>query len=237
MRLRTIVIDDEPIALEKLKQYVGKVPYLELAGAYDTPLEALRTLAQGQADLVFTDIEMPDLNGLELIESLADPPFVVITTAHERYGVDSYRIRAVDYLVKPFGFSDFQRAATRALEYARRKAGETRIEKPSFFVKTDTRYVRINQEEILYIKGYGEYLQIHVRGQALPVVTLSSFAKIKDLLGAEFLQVHRSYIVNTDNISEVERNRIIIGNDTVIPVSDSYRNEFMEFLSDHSLKK
>lgn len=237
MNLRTLVIDDEPIALEKLRSYVDKTPFLTLAAACDNPLDALDFLASGSVDLIFTDIDMPDLNGMDFVKSLADAPAVVFTTAYEQYAVESYSVRAVDYLLKPYSLADFQRAANRALETVSRRS-EARPQTPgSIFIKTDTRHVRVNLSDIIYIKGYGEYLQLYIRNRSNPLLTLSSFSVMKQHLTPNFLQVHRSYIVNMDCASMIERNHIIMTDNASIPVSDGFKPAFQEYLSAHVVGK
>lgn len=237
MVLTTIVIDDEPIALEKLKNYTQKVPFLKLVGSFDNSLDALEFLASEKVDLIVTDIEMPDLNGMDMINGLTDAPSVIFTTAYEQYAVDSYRVRAVDYLLKPYSFADFQRAANRALQAAgpRPETNTSARDTESIFVKTDTRYVKIDTADILYIKGFGEYLQIYLRNARSPLLTLSSFAAIKERLGSGFLQVHRSYVVNMANTRMIERSRINLCDDTAIPVSDGYRASLQTWLAGHSV--
>lgn len=212
--ISTVVIDDEPIALEKLKSYVKKSPGLSLAAAFESSVEAAEFLAETNVDLLITDIDMPDLNGLELVESLPQKPMVIFTTAFDRYAVDSYRVRALDYLLKPFGFEDFRRAVGRASEVYANDA---------IFIKSDSRFIRIPRADITYIKGYGEYLQIFLRNTDRPILTLSNFASIREKLGEGFMQVHRSYVVNLRNVVSVERTRVLISSSIAVPVSDSFR--------------
>lgn len=242
MKLRTLVIDDEPIALEKLGKYVEKVPFLELVSACESALDAIAVLNEKPVDLIFTDINMPDLNGMDFIASLSSTPMVVFITAYAQYAVDSYRLSAVDYLLKPYGFAEFQRAANKALEAysTRRQSGASTLSNSqsvndSLFVKVDYRYVRIRLASICYIKGYGEYLQIFTEGSSTPILTLSSFADIKERLSDNFLQVHRSYIVNMDQVESINRGRIIMDADTYIPVGDSFKNAMQSYLLDHSV--
>lgn len=244
MKLRALIIDDEPIALEKLKNYIEKVPFLELAGVCRNGLEGAACLAADTIDVVFTDINMPDMSGMEMIGTLTNPPLVVFITAYADYAVDSYKLSAVDYLLKPYGFADFQRAANKVLEHHNMKTAKnvaTAADIPmqtasgSLFVKVDYRYVRIELDDILYIKGYGEYLQIFIRSGATPLVTLSSFNAIKEKLSNNFLQIHRSYIVNMNCVQSISKGRVIIDADTYLPVGDSYKNSFMDYLANHSV--
>lgn len=231
MKLKTIIIDDEPIALEKIRKYVEKTPSLELVGSFDNAIDATSFIIGNEVDLIFTDISMPDLDGMDFIKSLCNPPLVVFTTAYDSYALESYRVSAVDYLLKPFSFADFQKAANKALE---RYAG-ARIQDPAssdtIFIKVDYRYIRINVNDIRYIKGCGEYLQIYLTGKQNPLMTLSSFQAMMERLPRKFIQIHRSYIVNIQHIEHVERNRVVMDSETYLPVGESYKNNLLEYLS------
>ncbi|MDE6498810.1 MAG: LytTR family DNA-binding domain-containing protein [Muribaculaceae bacterium] len=237
MKLRTIIVDDEPIALEKLRNYVGRVSYLQLEGAYSSAQEAVEAAAATNVDLVITDINMPDMNGMQLAEALSGVPMVVFVTAHAQFAVDSYRLAAVDYLLKPYSFADFQRAAARALELhaSRSVQPAAPAADESLFVKVDYRYVRVALADILYIKGYGEYLQIYMAGAKSPLLTLSTFASISERLSPDFVQIHRSYIVNMNRVEQVCRGRVVFDADTYLPVSDSYKAALQQYLHDHSV--
>ncbi|MDE6249823.1 MAG: response regulator transcription factor [Paramuribaculum sp.] len=239
MKLRTAIIDDEPIALEKLRKYVEKVPFLELSGAYQSGTEAISDLLNNPVDLIVTDIRMPDLSGIDLINSLPSPPMIIFTTAYSEYAVESYRFSAVDYLLKPYSFADFQRAAGKAMERMKPSAPVSAAQptspEESIFVKVDYRFIRVDLKSIRYIKGYGEYLQLFVDSSPTPLVTLSSFSAISDKLSPNFLQVHRSYIVNMDRVALIMRNRITMDCETVISVGDSYKAALSSYLTDHSV--
>lgn len=244
MKLRTLIIDDEPIALEKLRSYVDKVPFLKLAGACRNGLDASALIADEDIDVIFTDINMPDMNGLEFIGTLPVQPLVVFITAYANYAVDSYKLSAVDYLLKPYDFSAFQRAANKVLERYNLRAckNDRTISVPepndsgySLFVKVDYRYVRVCPADIRYIKGYGEYLQIFLTGSDSPLLTLSSFNSIKSRLSSNFIQVHRSYIVNMDCVRSISKGRIIMDDTTYIPIGESYKDAFQAYLSTHSI--
>lgn len=243
MTIRTLIIDDEPVALEKLRKYVESVPFLTLAAECHGTSEALEYLSREQVDVIFTDIEMPDVNGVSFIETLTPRPFVVFITAYRDYAVEGFRLSAIDYLVKPYRLVDFQRAANRVLEawrYRNRAVADKVEQKParasdSLFVKVETRYERVSLSDIRYIKGYGEYLQVYVEGQLRPLLTLSSFATVKAYLGDDFLQVHRSYIVNMNRIVKIEKNRIVMDAETYIPISSSYRDDFLAYVRTRSV--
>lgn len=238
MNIRTVIIDDEPIALAKLRSYVEKTPFLDLVGEFSTAVDAMAFISNGNADAIFTDINMPDLDGLQFIESLANPPLVVFITAYSQYAVDSYRLSAVDYLLKPYGFAEFQRAANKLLKTftsnLQQRESLSKNTEDTIFLKVDYRYVRLNLSDILYIKGYGEYLQIYTAGNSQPLLTLSSFASIMDMLPDNFLQIHRSYIVNMNRIDQVEKSRVIIGQER-LSVSDSFKQSFQAYLMSHTI--
>lgn len=241
--LRTLIIDDEPIALEKLRSYVEKTPSLTLAAACHTALEAMDILNRERIDLIISDINMPDLSGLDFIRTLVDPPMVIFTTAYAEYAVDSYKVSAVDYLLKPYGYVEFSRAVNKAVESYILRHGSVdsgvaeSTDRDSIFLKVDYRYVRVSLADIRYIKGFGEYLQVYVAGKATPIVTLSSFASIKEMLTDNFLQVHRSYIVNMNQVDQIERSRLVMDSDCYIPVGDSYKTAFQDYLMRHSVGK
>ena len=247
MKLQTVIIDDEPIALDKLRSYVEKTPFLQLAGAFSNGIDALDMMtADGNVDVIFTDINMPDINGLEMVGALTRPPLIVFITAHPDYAAESYRHSAVDYLLKPYSFADFQRAATKVMErYQLTKPSVTtaiaadtpvpRHESGSLFIKVDYRYIRINLSDIRYIKGYGEYLQIYTSTSSSPLLTLSSFAALREKLSSSFLQIHRSYIVNMDHVLHIERARIVMDTDTYLPVGDSFKSNLQSYLTSHSI--
>ena len=238
MTIRNLVIDDEPIALEKLRSYVEKTPALELAGACDSAFDAMAYVGKGDIDLIITDINMPDLNGLDFVKTLAEPPMVIFITAYADYAVESYSVSALDYLLKPYGYVEFSRAVNKAVDaYALRRGSqvaERNDDADSIFFKVDYRYVRVSLADIRYIKGFGEYLQVYVEGEKNPIVTLSSFAAIKERLTDSFLQIHRSYIVNMNRVEQIERSRVVMDADTYLPVGESYKSAFQDYLARHS---
>lgn len=256
--MKTIIIDDEPIALEKLRKYVEKDPVLELVGACTNGIEAKEYVTSNNIDLIITDINMPDINGMEFVGTLPNSPLVIFITAYAEYAVDSYKLNAVDYLLKPYSFADFQRAINRAserFESRRLKSGNgddnstenndtpeiplgVLLERGDFdavFIKTDYKYIRVNLKDIIYIKGFGEYLQVYVKDMEHPMLTLSSFPAVMQLLPEQFVQVHRSYIVNLRYIKSIERSRVFISPEIIIPIGDSYRKDFFDYLRANSI--
>lgn len=224
------------MALEKLESYIRRMPFLELVALCESPIEVVQMMTEQRVDALFADINMPDLNGMELVSLLPDPPMVVFTTAYAEYAVESYRFPAVDYLLKSFDFADFQRAAGRLLKQASLAPARQNVpEDDCLLVKDGYKYVRVRIADILYIQGMGDYVQIYVEGRK-PVIASTSMAQIKENLPACFMQVHRSWIVNMRKAREIERMHIVIDEER-ISIGDSYRQQFQEYLRLHTLDK
>lgn len=240
MNLRTLLIDDEPDALDKLESYAATIPYLEVVAVCHSSSMALEVVQREQIDVVFTDIEMPDINGLRFVEALPARTMVVFITAYRDYAVDGFRLSAIDYLVKPYSLSDFRRACGKCLEvHALRHQREERTpaqRNDSLFIKVENRFERIPLADIVYIKGYGEYLQIYVEGSSRPLLTISSFAAILEKLDDSFLQVHRSYIVNMEKVTRLEKRSLTVdttgdpNSGVLIPVSNTHRDLLIEYM-------
>ncbi len=233
--IRCLAVDDEPLALQQLVTYIEKVPFLELAGKASNAVEAHAILQQEAVDALFCDINMPDLNGMDFIKSLAAPPLVVFTTAYAEYAVEGFRVNAVDYLLKPFGLDEFRRAANRLQERLTSEAQQqtapaVHADDDSLYVKTDYRVVRIQVSKIRYVEAMSEYLRIHVEGESKPVITLLSMKKMEEWLPDTFMRIHRSYIVNLQQVQEVNKSRIILDADTYLPIGDMYRDAFQQYL-------
>ena len=231
-----MVIDDEPMALEKMKAYIGKVPYLSLVALCESPFEAMPILAEEKVEAIFLDINMPDLNGMDFLASLPVRPLVVFITAYAEYAVRSYQYSAVDYLLKPFDFATFQRAANKLCKqlYASTNGGEN--DNDTIYVKVNYKYVNIKIADIVYAKGMNEYVQLFVLN-GKPLMAYITMKQLKERLPSYFLQVHRSYIVNMHEVKEIDRLRIVINDETRIPVSESYKKEFMDYMDLHLINK
>ena len=240
MSIRVLAIDDEPLALQQLVTYISKVPFLELAGQCQSALEAIDILNNESVGAIFCDFNMPDLNGMDFVKSLAVPPLIVFTTAYSEYAVEGFKVNAVDYLLKPFGLQDFMRAANRLKERSEEK-GERSEEKggdeDTLFVKTDYRVVKIAIQDIRYVEGMSEYLKLHLDNQPKPIVTLLSMKVLEERLPQNFMRIHRSYIVNLDKIQEVNKNRVILDADTYLPIGDSYKEQFNSYINTKFLGK
>jgi DNA-binding LytR/AlgR family response regulator len=248
--IKVLAIDDEPLALQQLVAYIKKTPFLTLVAECQSALEARDILNEEPVDALFCDINMPDLNGMDFVKSLAVPPLIVFTTAYSEYAVEGFRVDAVDYLLKPFGLQEFQRAANRLKERLKEPSPVSSLTTPlsqsttplspeedTLFVKTDYRVVRIAISDIRYVEGMSEYLKLHMEGQPKPIVTLLSMKKIEERLPANFMRIHRSYIVNLEKIREVNKNRVILDAETYLPIGDNYREQFNRYLDDKFLTK
>jgi len=233
--MRCIAIDDEPLALDLVEDFAGKVPFLDLVHKFKSPFDAIDIIQKEKIDLLFLDIQMPDINGVQFISSIDTKPMVIFTTAYEDYAVEGFNLNAIDYLVKPFSFERFFKAVNKAYEYHKLKSNPQKVieeqkvnENKYIFVKADYSTVKINLDDILYIEGLKDYIKIYA-GQK-PVLTLLSLKKIEEKLPSNrFVRVHRSYIVSIDKIESIQRNRIIIG-EKRIPVGDYYKENFYKII-------
>jgi len=238
MKLRTIAIDDEPLALRLVSDYVSKTPFLELVGAFDNPLDAIDFLSTQSADLILVDIQMPDLTGIEFTRGLEDAPKIIFTTAYEKYALEGYKLNAIDYLLKPFSYEEFLKAAGKALKQVELESNilpSIEANNQFLFLKSEYKIRRINFNDILYIEGLKDYIKVYIAGDDKPVLSLNSIKSLEQKLPEEkFMRVHRSFIVNLDKIDTIERSRIIFGK-IFIPVSDQYKDKFQEYLDKNFL--
>lgn len=245
-KLRCAIIDDEPLAVELMESYVRRTPYLQLEGSFGSGKAAFESLHGHPVDLLYCDIQMPELNGMDLTRMLPASTRVIFTTAFSRYAVEGFRVNALDYLLKPISYADFLAASEKALAWfemqARAQAAGTAShpapaqEAPrSIFVRTEYRLQQIDFDRIQYIEGLKDYVKIHTDEDAHPVLSLTSLKALGEQLPADrFIRVHRSYIVQPSKIRTIERNRIVFGKE-YIPISESYRQAFYDFLAAHSL--
>jgi len=238
MKLKTIAIDDEPLALKLVSDYISKTHFLELVETFDNPLDAIDFLSKESVDLIFVDIQMPDLTGIEFVRSLENAPKVVFTTAYEKYALEGFKLNAIDYLLKPFSYEEFLKAAGKARKQNELEtASATTVEANSqfLFLKSEYKIRRINFNDILYIEGLKDYIKVYTTGEDKPILSLNSIKSLEQKLPEDkFMRVHRSYIVNLDRIETIERSRIIFGK-VYIPVSDQYKDPFQEYLDKNFL--
>lgn len=249
MNLTCIAVDDEPLALGLVSVFIEKTPFLTLVGKYSSAVEALQGLHDQKVDLIFLDIQMPDLTGIELARVLGQAqqngagPRIIFTTAFNNFAIEGYKVDALDYLLKPFNYEEFLRAANKAKAYfelINRPAPAPAVtavpvaaepEEDSLFLKVEYQLVRVAFKDILYIEGLKDYVKVHLQGSNKPILSLTSLKALEDKLPPrKFMRVHRSFIVSLDKISSLTRNSIQIGTMT-IPVSDQYKDAFSAFLS------
>lgn len=238
MILKCAIVDDEPLAVELLKSYVKKTPVLELNGAYSSAIEAMKMLPDNPVDLLFLDIQMPELNGLEFSHMVPEDTRIVFTTAFGQYALDGYKVNALDYLLKPISYTDFLQSVNKAVQWFDRKRGTDNepTDKPDFiYVKSDYKLIQISLKDILYIEGLKDYVKIHLEGESRPILSLTSLKALEEKLPTDrFIRVHRSYIVQKQKIKVIDKARIVFGKE-YIPVSESYKQELQNYINDHSV--
>lgn len=238
MILKCCIIDDEPLAIELLESYVKKTPFLQLEASFNSAIQAIERISKGDIDLLFLDIQMPELSGMEFSKMIEGKCRIIFTTAFGQYAVDSYKVNAIDYLLKPIAYSDFLKAAQKALQWFELSATPT-TESPQpdnqyIFVKSDYKLKQIPLNKILYIEGLKDYVKIYLEGEPHPILSLLSLKSLEEMLPDEqFIRVHRSFIVQGRKIKLIDRNRIVFGKE-YIPISDSYKDAFAEFIARHS---
>ena len=234
MILNCAIVDDEPLALELLQSYVGKTAFLRLAGKYSSAVQAMNEIpAHEEIHILFLDIQMPELNGLEFSHMVNPETRIIFTTAFGQYALDSYKVNALDYLLKPISYVDFLQAANKAVQWFE-LLQQPKEEIQSIFVKSEYKLVQIELSKILYIEGLKDYLKIYEEDSPKPILSLMSMKAMEELLPASrFMRVHRSYIVQKNKIRIIDRGRIVFGKN-YIPISDSYKLAFQEFLDQRS---
>jgi DNA-binding LytR/AlgR family response regulator len=231
--IRTIAIDDEPLALKLIAGYITKTPFLELVSTFDNPLSVLEFLENEPVDLIFADIQMPDLSGTDFVRLMDKGPKVVFTTAYERYAIEGFKLNAVDYLLKPYSYEEFLIAAQKVqklIELERKALPQLEANSEFLFLKSEYKIRRINFNDILYIEGLKDYIKVFIKNEEKPILSISTLKMVESKLPAQhFMRVHRSFIVNLDKIDTIERSRIVFGK-VYIPISEQYKDSFQEFL-------
>ena len=251
MTLNCIAVDDEPLALGLVTSFIQQTPFLNLVGKFSSAVEALKAVHTQKIDVIFLDIQMPDLNGIELARvidnSKGDKPRIIFTTAYNQFALEGYKVDALDYLLKPFNYEEFLHAATKALNYAELversnapapaataapvQQQEERIEDEYLFLKVEYQLVRIALSDILYIEGLKDYVKVWLKSAEKPILSLTSLKSLEEKLPAKkFMRVHRSFIVSLDKINSITRNALQIGK-VNITVGDQYKDAFSQFLS------
>jgi len=233
--MKCLIVDDEPLAQQVMEEFTGRVPFLELAAKCSSATEAIEVLRNVQIDLIFLDIHMPRLSGLDFISSLSNPPQFILVTAYSEYALEGFNVNATDYLMKPVPFERFLKAVTKAYELHRlrlNKPGNSNSEQAAnrhIMVKSGYQTVKIQLDSILYIEGLKDYVKFYTEGKK-PVLSLLTMKGLVESLPAEkFLRIHKSFIVAVDRITTISRNRVMIG-EKWIPVGENYREEFRKRL-------
>lgn len=230
MILSCAIVDDEPLALELLQSYVEKTPSLKLVGKYSNAVLAMNDLTGKEVDLIFLDIQMPELTGLEFSKILPKHTRIVFTTAFNQYALDGYRVNALDYLLKPISYLSFLEAASRALQWFEMFQKPDNDDIKSVFVKSEYKLIQIDLNDILYIEGLKDYVKIYTEKNPRPILSLMNMKAVEQMLPpSRFIRVHRSYIVQKSKIVVVDHGRIVFDK-TYIPISDTYKQAFQEFL-------
>ena len=236
--ITVIAIDDEPLALQLIVDYIQLTPDLVLAGQFENPLEAAQYINKNHVDLVFTDIQMPGLNGIEFTRSIVNGPVVIFTTAFDKYGIEGFKLDIADYLLKPFTYEEFLTSvhkAERMIRSMMKPPDEVLSNNEFLFLKSDYKIKRINFQNILYIEGLKEYVKVYTLNSDKPVLSLSSLKILEIKLPAsKFMRVHRSFIVNLEKIDIIDRSRIVFGK-KYIPIGVQYKDKFQEFLDKNFL--
>lgn len=239
MKLRCIAIDDEPLAIRQMRAYIDKVPFLELVADFDNAVDALQWLGSGNStDLIFVDINMPELSGLDFVRQLTCHPLIIFTTAYSEYAIEGFKLDAVDYLLKPFSFEDFNRAASKALsifelielknrnESEQISIGEQSSEKGSISIRADHKVTVVKYSNIIYLESAGEYVRLHL-ADGSKIVTLFRLKNMENELPSDrFIRVHRSYIVNIDHITGYTKGRVFMVGDDYVPIGENYKEAF-----------
>ncbi len=241
MTLTCYIIDDEPLALRLLESYVSKTPFLQLTGKFTSAISAIDSLRKTPPDIIYLDIQMAELNGMEFAKMVAEKTRIIFTTAFQQYALESYKVNALDYLLKPFSYADFLTASNKALQWCQLSTDGQLSEKhlenspQSIFIKTDYRLVQIELNRISFIESLKDYLKIYFE-DGEPIVTRITMKAMEDMLPQQkFMRVHRSFIVSIDKIKVVENNRVVFGK-TRIPISDLYKEAFYKTIEKRTLK-
>jgi DNA-binding LytR/AlgR family response regulator len=233
--LKCIAIDDEPLALELLEDNISKVPYLQLVASCNNPLQAMQFLQNEQVDLIFLDIQMPGLTGLQFIQSIQQKPMFILITAYEKYALEGFNLDVVDYLVKPVALERFIKACNKAWELHQLKTKKyTAGEQPSyFFINADYSLVKVVFNDIMWIEGFKDYLKIHLKSSSKPLVARLTMKAIEEQLPSSmFVRVQKSFIVSKEYITAIRKNSLFI-NDVEIPVGDNYKDVITTLTGKH----
>lgn len=232
--INCVLIDDEPLALQLLEDFVKKTPYLRLAGKFEESFDALPLIESRQVDLLFLDIKMPDISGIDFFKSLSNKPEVIFTTAYSEFAIDGFELKAMDYLLKPVSFEKFITAANRVKEYLDYKASRSARAEDYFFINVSHKLHKIFYSDIMYLEGYKDYTKVHLGSSSSPLLILHNLKYFEDMLNQqEFIRIHRSYIVPLQKVNTVSRKSVTIKAST-LPVSDNYRENFFSVIEKYA---
>lgn len=237
--LKCCVIDDEPLASQLIASYIEKTPFMQLVGVYASAQEAVKVILENSVDLVFLDIEMPQLNGLEFAKIIPSTTRIIFTTAYDQYAIQGFKVDALDYLLKPINYEEFLTAVGKAQKWLSMQLNSTGngSNRDYIIVKSEYRLVQIPTADILFIEGLKDYVKIYTTDEQKSIMTLMNMRTLEQSLpSSKFMRVHRSFIVNTEKIKVIERNRIVFGN-KYIPVSDTYKQAFSDYVASHLLSQ
>ena len=233
MKINCLAIDDEPLALKQIGSYIERTPFFELVSLCTSAVEAMKYLVDDKIDMMFVDINMPDLSGMEFVQSLGKKPQVVFTTAYSEYAIQGFQVDALDYLLKPISYTVFLKSANKVkawFELKNRPLDNQQASQDYLFVKSDYKLIRIMLSDISYIESSNEYITIH-QANDKPVTTLMRLKSMEEQLPEKlFMRVHRSFIVNLEKVKVIERNRIVFDAKTYIPIGDQYKEKFQQFV-------
>jgi len=238
MTLNCIAVDDEPPALDLICRFINQTPFLTLTDSFSNAIESLRFINENNVDLIFLDIQMPDLSGIELARilsgrNMSNSPSIVFTTAFDQFALEGYKLDVVDYLLKPFGYEEFLRGATKALNLAKLKSNQAEAsskDEDYIYLKVEFQTVKIACSQITYIEGLKDYAKIHILNEDKSILSLITLKALEEKLPkGKFMRIHKSFIVSLEKITSVTRNSIYIG-DTMFGVSEQYKEEFARFL-------
>lgn len=241
MKLTCWIIDDEPLAIELLESYVSKTSFLKLTGSYSSAVEAMEDATTKSVDIVFLDIQMPEVSGMEFARFIKDDTRIIFTTAFSEYALEGYRVDALDYLLKPITYTKFLEASKKALKWfvmkesamsSKESQSSHGQEDEQMFVKADHKLIRILYKDILYIEGWKDYVKIHLQNKPYPILSLMNMKGLEETLPTtKFIRIHRSFIIQKDKIDSISKNRVTIGK-SELPIGDSYRKQFNKIIGE-----
>ncbi len=243
--MRCIAIDDEPLALRQISGYISKIPFLELVATFRSAVSAQEWLQENSVDLIFVDINMPDMTGVEFVQTLETPAMVIFTTAYAEYAIEGYKLSAIDYLLKPFGLQDIMRASEKALSLyellqlqeqlngniSQEDETSEGVEEGVLSVHADRKTHLVKMSNIVYLESAGEYVRLHLT-DGTKLVTLFRLKNMEsELHSSQFMRVHRSYIINLNHISGYTKGRVFLSNDDYVPIGENYKEQFMNYVN------